>query len=78
MADTTPTAHEWLEGLAGELGLHAPTASEIEDLLNLAGIAAHSSERIAAPIACWMIGVAELPPDQALAIVEKYENRRNT
>ena len=43
MADTTPTAHEWLEGLAGELGLPAPTASEIEDLLNLAGIAAHLS-----------------------------------
>ena len=26
MADTTPTAHEWLEGLARELGLPAPTA----------------------------------------------------
>ena len=76
MADENPSAQEWLSGLATELGLDSPTSEEIESLLNLAGVAAHSSERIAAPIACWMIGVAEIEPAEALDLVKKYENGR--
>ena len=76
MSDENPSAQEWLAGLATELGLDPPTSEEIESLLNLAGVAAHSSERIAAPIACWMIGVAEIEPTEALDLVEKYENGR--
>ena len=76
MADEKPSAQEWLTGLAGKLCLDSPNSEEIENLLNLAGIAAHSSERIAAPIACWMIGVAEIEPAEALALVQKYESER--
>ena len=76
MSDENPSAQEWLSGLATELGLDSPTSEESESLLNLAGVAAHSSERIAAPIACWMIGVAEIEPAEALDLVKKYENGR--
>ncbi|MAR53520.1 MAG: hypothetical protein CL426_02055 [Acidimicrobiaceae bacterium] len=78
MSDDKPSAQEWLSGLAAEIGLDAPSPEEIESLLNLAGIAAHSSERIAAPIACWMVGVAGIDPEEALGLVQKYENGRDS
>ena len=78
MSDDKPSAQEWLSGFAAEIGLDAPSPKEIEGLLNLAGIAAHSSERIAAPIACWMVGVAGIDPEEALGLVQKYENGRDS
>jgi hypothetical protein len=47
-------ATEWLAAYAERLGTESPSAEEIESVLALAGVAAHSSERIAAPVACWM------------------------
>ncbi len=47
-------ASEWLSAYAAALGTAAPTPEEIEAVLALAGVAAHSSERIAAPVACWL------------------------
>lgn len=78
MSDDKPSAQEWLSGFAAEIGLDAPSPEEVESLLNLAGIAAHSSERIAAPIACWMVGVAGIDPEEALGLVQKYENGRDS
>jgi hypothetical protein len=49
-------AREWIDSFAAELGAEAPTKDEITALLDLAAVAAHSSERIAAPIACWIGG----------------------
>jgi Domain of unknown function (DUF6457) len=65
------TADEWLESFAGELGVDPPTEEELSALLNLAGTAAHSSERIAAPIACWLVGRAGLTPDAAREIADR-------
>jgi hypothetical protein len=65
------TAEEWIEKFAGELGLDPPSEEELSTLLNLAGVAAHSSERIAAPIACWLVGRAGASPDAALEIAER-------
>lgn len=48
------TAEEWLERFAKELGATAPGREEIDRILELAAEAAHSSERIAAPVACWI------------------------
>lgn len=47
-------AKEWLEGFAREIGADAPGDEEIEKVLELAAEAAHSSERVAAPVACWI------------------------
>ena len=76
MPNSTTSAQDWLKGFARELDLAAPDSNTIENLLNLAGVAAHDSERIAAPIACWMIGVAGMDPHTALALAEKYVTER--
>lgn len=50
------TVNEWISSFAARLGAEPPSASEIEDILAIAATAAHSSERLAAPIACWIGG----------------------
>ena len=50
------TAREWIDRFAAEVGADPPTDEEVEAILDLAAVAAHSSERIAAPVACWIGG----------------------
>ena len=61
------TGNEWIAAFAAKLGVDAPDDATIETLLDLAGVAAHASERIAAPIACYLVGRAGLDPTTALA-----------
>ena len=70
------TAQEWLAGFAEVIGAPAPGENITEVLLNLAGAAAHDSERIAAPIACWMAGVAGVGPAEALERARRYVESR--
>jgi len=70
------TAKEWFIGLAAVLGVDPPTGEEVRDLLTLAGEAAHCSERIAAPITCWLIARAGLSPSEALKKVEEWKKKR--
>jgi Domain of unknown function (DUF6457) len=49
-------ADEWLAAFAAEIGVEAPDEETTAELLDLAATAAHASERIAAPIACFMAG----------------------
>jgi hypothetical protein len=49
-------AREWIDAFAAEVGAAPPTNDEVRAILDLAGVAAHSSERIAAPVACWIGG----------------------
>jgi hypothetical protein len=67
MSDVEPAALAWLERFAAALGHPAPSADEVETLLALAGHAAHSSHRQAAPVACWLAARAGLTPAEALA-----------
>jgi hypothetical protein len=62
------TAMEWLTAYAEKLGIEPPTPDEVAALLDLAAEAAHASERIAAPIACWLGARAGRSPDDALAV----------
>jgi hypothetical protein len=55
------TRDEWIAAFARQAGVQQPSVQEIRDLLELAGTAAHSSERTAAPLACWIAGRSELP-----------------
>jgi hypothetical protein len=71
-------AREWLAGYAASLGVALPTDAEIEQLLALAGIAAHASERTAAPITCWLAGLAGLTPGDALAAGRHLANSDDT
>ena len=59
-----PTAEEWIARFAEALGRPAPTDEEMAAVLELASVAAHSSERRAAPIACWLAALADR--DQAI------------
>jgi len=67
------TAKEWLTGFATLLGVEPPSGDQIRDLLNLAGEAAHASERIAAPVACWLVARAGLSPAEALKLLEEWK-----
>jgi Domain of unknown function (DUF6457) len=59
-------AREWLDAFAAKVGTDPPTTAEFKTLLDLAGEAAHSSERVAAPVACWVAAKAGVSPDEAL------------
>ena len=59
-------AREWITAFAEKLGTEPPTAQEFSALLDLAGEAAHSSERVAAPVACWVAARAGISPPEAL------------
>jgi hypothetical protein len=56
------TPDEWIAAFAAELGVEPPDAATVEVLLDLAGTAAHASERTAAPIACYLVGLAGASP----------------
>jgi Domain of unknown function (DUF6457) len=59
---------EWIAEFAKSLGVPAPDEETVEALLSIAGTAAHSSERIAAPIACYLIGLAGTDLAEAAAL----------
>ena len=65
------SAEQWLRHLAVAIGVPEPTAEERDALLALAGVAAHSSERIAAPLSTWMAGRAALPVIEVRRVVEE-------
>jgi hypothetical protein len=64
-------AEEWLRGFAAEIGIEPPAEETIGELLELAATAAHSSERIAAPIACFMAGRDGRPASELRAAAER-------
>jgi hypothetical protein len=65
------TAREWIDAFAAELGAEAPTPEEVDAILDLAAVAAHSSERIAAPVACWIGSSTGLTPSELRAVAER-------
>jgi hypothetical protein len=64
-------AKEWLDAFAAEVGADPPTNDEMKKLLDLAAVAAHSSERIAAPIACWIGGTTGATIEELQAAAER-------
>jgi hypothetical protein len=50
------TRDEWIAAFARDADVTPPSVAEIRELLDLAGTAAHASERTAAPLACWIVG----------------------
>lgn len=66
----TVSRTEWLDRLADVLGVTAPSEEEVEDLLSLAGSAAHSSERTAAPISCWLVAKSGVSAAEARVLGE--------
>jgi hypothetical protein len=65
------TRDEWIAAFAREAGVPGPSIEEIRDLLDLAGTAAHASERTAAPLACWIAGRSQLSLAELRAAAER-------
>ena len=69
MSETTGRA--WIDAFSERLGVESPDDATVEALLDIAGVAAHASERTAAPIACWLIGRAGLDIDDARRLADE-------
>lgn len=69
--DPSPTGTQWTSAFAERLGVDPPDRATVDALLELAGVAAHASERVAAPIACWLVGRAGRAPADALALARE-------
>jgi hypothetical protein len=66
-----PSAEQWIEAYAAGLGLPAPSEADREAVLQLASVAAHASERRAAPIACWLAAQAGVSLDEAIVLAQE-------
>jgi hypothetical protein len=64
-------APDWLAAYADKLGVPAPTKDELKSVLDLAGEAAHSSERIAAPVACWLAAKAGVSLEEGMRLARE-------
>jgi hypothetical protein len=64
-------AMQWLAAFAGKLGTAAPTEDELRAVLELAAEAAHASERIAAPVACWLAARAGVGLEEAITLARE-------
>jgi len=64
-------AKEWAAAYAEQLGVEPPTADEFKAILDLAAEAAHASERIAAPVACWLSAKAGRSLEESLALARR-------
>lgn len=67
------SAKAWIARYAQELGVEPPTGDQFGDILEVAAVAAHSSERVAAPVACWLAAAAGLTPEQAVAAARRLD-----
>ena len=61
-------AKEWIAAYSERLGVEPPTADELKAILELAAEAAHASERIAAPVACWLSAKAGRSLEESLVL----------
>ena len=67
------TGDEWIAAFAVRLGVAPPDDETVETLLAIAGTAAHASERTAAPIACYLVGLAGIAPPDAGRLAGEIE-----
>lgn len=64
------TAEEWVRTFAEQLGCDPPGEQQMDEILRLASVAAHASERKAAPIACWLAGTTGRPVAELIPVAE--------
>jgi len=64
-------ANEWLAAYAERLGTTPPSTEEFKTILDVAAEAAHASERVAAPAACWVVARAGVELDEALRVARE-------
>lgn len=65
------TGEEWAAAYAAELGMDSLTPDQVTAILKVASVAAHSSERLAAPLAVYLGGVSGKPVEELLAAAQR-------
>lgn len=65
------TAQEFVAAFSAAAGVPAPTPDQATELLELAAVAAHASERIAAPLCCYVAGLTGRPVEELLAVARQ-------
>ncbi len=68
------TAEDWIRTFAQKIGSDPPDSQQMDEILRLAAVAAHASERIAAPIACYLAGTTNIPLTQLIRVAEELES----
>ena len=66
-------ATEWLAAYADRLGTEPPSPEEFKAVLDLAAEAAHASERVAAPVACWLCARTGVPLERVIELAREVE-----
>ena len=61
----------WLDRYSAALGSPPISDEDVETLLALAGVAAHASERTAAPVSCYLAARCEAPLGKALQVAKE-------
>ena len=69
------TDREWIDAFATALGMASPGDAEVATILELAGEAAHASQRTAAPVSCWMAAAAGLSAAEGLDLARTLAAR---
>jgi Domain of unknown function (DUF6457) len=64
-------AIEWSSRFAEAVDSDPLTEEEIGVILEVAAIAAHASERTAAPLTCWLAARAHIHPEAARSLAER-------
>jgi hypothetical protein len=67
-------ARDWLAAYAEKLGTTPPSTEEFKTILDLAGEAAHASDRVAAPAACWVAARAGVDLNEALRLARELDD----
>jgi Domain of unknown function (DUF6457) len=71
----TVETRTWLERYAAALGAEPPSPDEVEVLLLLASVAAHASERTAAPTSCYLVARSGVDLSEALAVANRLADQ---
>jgi len=69
----TSDRRTWIDRYAHALGVEPLPEADVETLLALAAVAAHASERTAAPVSCWLAAVAGVPANEALRTAQELD-----
>ena len=69
------TGRDWILAFAEKLGVDAPDPAVVSALLELAATAAHGSERTAAPIACYLVGLARIDIETAARLARSVAGK---
>ena len=64
-------ARDWLAAYPEKLGTAPPSNEEFKAILDLAAEAAHASERVAVPAACWVAARAGVDLDEAVRVARE-------